>query len=41
MISVNTATQGAPSSLEELKELLKDDIKVKVAGRPESIIPRQ
>lgn len=32
MNSVNTATRGAPSSLEELKELLKNDIKVKVAG---------
>jgi hypothetical protein len=25
-------TPNAPSTLEELKELLKDDIKVKVAG---------
>jgi hypothetical protein len=31
-MSGNIPTKGAPKSLSELKELLKDDIKVKVAG---------
>lgn len=31
-MSVDTATEQAPKSIEELKTLLKDDIKVKVAG---------
>ncbi|KZT60465.1 glutamine synthetase/guanido kinase [Calocera cornea HHB12733] len=29
---ISIATEGAPKTLDELKELLKDDIKVKVAG---------
>lgn len=41
MNSVNTATRGAPSSLEELKELLKNDIKVKVAGSSRFIMLRK